>query len=147
MIDFKLTWDEWMGLTIWGEARGESIEGQVGVGHVIMNRVRHWDIKENNVKDIVLAPKQFSCWNSNDPNYEKLLHLAKDLELKEMTDDLLLRQTIYLANGIVKNILFDNTNGNLNYMTNNLYFSSKRPSWASTPKKMLVIGNHTFFTA
>ena len=54
--------------TIYGEVRGESIETMFSVGWVIRNRLksgRHG----NTYKDVVLQPKQFSCWNKNDPNY------------------------------------------------------------------------------
>ena len=53
--------------TIYGEARGESIETMFSVGWVIRNRLksgRHG----NTYKDVVLQPKQFSCWNKGDPN-------------------------------------------------------------------------------
>lgn len=55
--------------TIYGEARGESIETMFAVGWVIRNRLqvrRHG----NTYKDVVLQPKQFSCWNEGDPNYK-----------------------------------------------------------------------------
>ena len=55
--------------TIYGEARGENIETMFSVGWVIRNRLksgRHG----NTYKDVVLQPKQFSCWNKNDPNYK-----------------------------------------------------------------------------
>ena len=55
--------------TIYGEARGENIETMFSIGWVIRNRLksgRHG----NNYKDVVLQPKQFSCWNKNDPNYK-----------------------------------------------------------------------------
>ena len=57
--------------TIYGEARGESVETMLVVGWVIRNRLsakRHG----NTYKDVVLQPKQFSCWNKNDPNYKKI---------------------------------------------------------------------------
>lgn len=50
--------------TIWGEARGEPYEGQLGVAHVALNRLAS---DENyggkTLKDVLLAPKQFSPWN------------------------------------------------------------------------------------
>ena len=54
--------------TIYGEARGESIETMLAVGWVIRNRLR---LKRygDTYKDVVLQPKQFSCWNKGDSNY------------------------------------------------------------------------------
>ena len=57
--------------TIYGEARGESIETMFAVGWVIRNRLqskRHG----KTYKDVVLQPKQFSCWNKGDTNYKKI---------------------------------------------------------------------------
>ena len=62
--------------TIYGEARGESIETMFAVGWVIRNRLqsgRHG----KTYKDVVLQPKQFSCWNKNDPNYKVIKGIIK----------------------------------------------------------------------
>ena len=62
--------------TIYGEARGENIETMFSVGWVIRNRLksgRHG----NTYKDVVLQPKQFSCWNKNDPNYKIIKGIIK----------------------------------------------------------------------
>ena len=62
--------------TIYGEARGESIETMLAVGWVIRNRLqskRHG----NTYKDVVLQPKQFSCWNKDDPNYKVIKGVIK----------------------------------------------------------------------
>jgi spore germination cell wall hydrolase CwlJ-like protein len=62
--------------TIYGEARGESIETMLAVGWVIRNRLcsGHYGAT---YKDVVLQPKQFSCWNKNDPNYKVIKGMIK----------------------------------------------------------------------
>ena len=55
--------------TIYGEARGESIETMLAVGWVIRNRLQAKRYGST-YKDVVLQPKQFSCWNKDDPNYK-----------------------------------------------------------------------------
>ena len=63
--------------TLWGECRGEPYEGKVGVALVIRNRQtlhRRW--QGLSLQQICLAPKQFSCWNVNDPNRAYLLQLT-----------------------------------------------------------------------
>jgi N-acetylmuramoyl-L-alanine amidase len=51
-------------LCIWREARGEPREGKVAVFWVIKNRVAAgWG---PTVLDVILAPKQFSCFNADD---------------------------------------------------------------------------------
>ena len=50
----------WLALCIYFEGRGEPKEGQLAIGHVIMNRVERRDAS---IKDIVKAPWQFSWLN------------------------------------------------------------------------------------
>lgn len=53
--------------TVWGEVRGQGAEEQAAVVHVILNR---WQSgRWGSLRDTVLARKQFSVWNRNDPNY------------------------------------------------------------------------------
>lgn len=56
----------WLTATVWMEARGEPAQGQYAVACVILNRLRRkkWG---RTVGEVVLAPKQFSCWNSESP--------------------------------------------------------------------------------
>lgn len=62
--------------TIYGEARGESIETMFAVGWVIRNRLKV-ERYGNTYKDVVLQPKQFSCWNKDDPNYKVIRGVIK----------------------------------------------------------------------
>jgi len=60
--------------TIFGEARGESLQVKLAVGLVIRNRVQSpvtwWG---NSWKKVCLKKWQFSCWLKQDPNREKIL--------------------------------------------------------------------------
>lgn len=139
---------EIVGLTIIGEARGEAIESQVGVGCVIRNRLDHNPSKYRNYADVCLEPKQFSCWNLNDPNYQVLINLANKQIRGDIMTDVSLRQCMWIADGIVSRIVKDNTNGALNYLNRALFGDSeKRPDWANKPKNISYHGNHVFFTA
>ena len=62
--------------TIYGEARGENVETMLVVGWVIRNRL-HSKRYGDTYKDVVLQPKQFSCWNKDDPNYDKIKGVIK----------------------------------------------------------------------
>lgn len=135
--------DEILALTIYGEARGESIEGQIAVGNVIINRWRANPEKYKTVKDVCLEKLQFSCWNENDPNYPKLIELA-DLLSKNIIPDRI-KQQLYIARGVMGMNFNDNTKGAKNYMTTKLFNSDKRPKWANVRTGEIVIGNHTFF--
>lgn len=55
-------------VTIWQEARGEAYEGKLAVAEVIRNRMKERYASDGTVAGTVLRPKQFSGWNSRDPN-------------------------------------------------------------------------------
>lgn len=76
-----------LALTAWGEARGDSRMAMAATMGAMLNRVRtgvwanrqlesYHDAELRNssspIIHTVMAPKQFSCWNSNDPNYPKM---------------------------------------------------------------------------
>jgi len=133
---------EILALTIYGEARGESIEGQVAVGSVIRNRKSNRD----SYHDICLKREQFSCWNSTDSNVGLLNGMAEILLRNQNITNTHYMQCFWVAEGIIKNLIKDNTNDAKNYLTNDL-FHNNRPSWAknlrAAPKE---IGNQTFFS-
>ncbi len=138
-IERDLSDIEVLALTIYGEARGESIEGQIAVGCVIRNRA----IAGSTYKDICLEPNQFSCWNHDDPNYPILTDLALKLFKGETQDELVLMQCMWTAEGIMNHEIIDITKGAKNYMTNKLYEMNK-PNWSKSLKVSIVIGNQTF---
>ena len=61
--------------TLWGEARSEGEQGMIAVGNVIMNRVAAKSWYGDHIKGVCLKEWQFSCWNDNDPNKQKILEL------------------------------------------------------------------------
>jgi len=134
---------EIVALTIIGEARGEPVEGQIAVANVIRNRI----IKSRAVKywQVVLEPKQFSCWNEFDANYHYLVDLATLMLNGQKLYEAVQVQIIYITRGVLGNELMDNTRSAHYYMTTNLFNSDKRPSWAKVIKTQKRIGNHTFF--
>lgn len=136
---------EVLGLTIIGEARGEPIEGQVAVACVIRNRLYGSPHKYQTYKDVCFEKLQFSCWNSNDPNYAYLLDLAQKLLARVPINDIYLKQCFYVAFGVANWDILDNTKGSQYYMTRALFESDKKPSWAR-PKTMLSYGKQVFFT-
>ncbi len=54
----------YLAATVYHEARGEPIEGQIAVAHVIMNRALKRGLT---VQEVVLQRKQFSCYNHGKP--------------------------------------------------------------------------------
>jgi N-acetylmuramoyl-L-alanine amidase len=132
---------ETLALTIYGEARGEPIEGQIAVGCVIRNRAL---ARKESYKEVCLEPKQFSCWNENDPNYSILSNLAeKMLSTNGLIPSDILKQCLYIAVGIINGAILDNTNGSNNYMTTDLY-TANVVNWAREMKVSAVYGRQTF---
>ena len=133
--------EEILALTIYGEARGEPIDGQIAVGCVIRNRVE----RLNSYIKVCLAKEQFSCWNTNDPNYVVLTEMADKLLMGQDIVDLDYQQCQYVASGIINWFIKDITNGAKYYMVTTLLDSSNRPRWAQDTKTPIQIGKQTFF--
>lgn len=144
MLD-ELLPDEIFALTLYGEARGEPIDGIIAVANVIMNRLNDNPAKYKNVRNVCLEPKQFSCWNDDDPNKAKLLAIADQFVRNDISDKSL-KQCWYIAKGVMTKNLLDNTKSAKNYMTESLFNGPNKPNWAKNPKTTPTqIGNHVFF--
>ncbi len=59
-------------MCIYGESRSESYEGKLAIGYVVMNRLKERKWFGKTLREVILKPYQFSCFNQNDPNYRKL---------------------------------------------------------------------------
>lgn len=136
----KLTDYDALWLTMYGEARGEVVESQIGVGFVIINRSKE---RAKSIKEICTQPFQFSCWNSSDPNLESIIRASFGVSKFEAHS---VQQLKYLAKGIIESDLLDNTNGSNHYLTTKLYRSPDCPTWAKDKKATanVILGNHTF---
>lgn len=62
--------------TAWGEARSQGVEGMIYVCLAILNRWRTRHRREHTIAGVCTEPWQFSCWNPDDPNREKLLSVG-----------------------------------------------------------------------
>ena len=63
--------------TVFLEAEGEPEEGKVAVAWVIRNRI---DAKTTTIREIALAPWQFSCWNPDYAGQRKVRLTVPDPE-------------------------------------------------------------------
>lgn len=127
MTDYDL---EIMAKTIFGEARGETYEGQVAVACCILNRFKSgkW-FAGKTIAQTCQKPWQFSCWNKNDPNSQKIASLTFPTYSKYFP--------------IIKDaILGDITNGATHYYAPALV---KEPNWAKGKEPCFECGNHLFF--
>ena len=92
--------DQVFGLTIYGEARGESRDGKIAVGSVILERVDHRDWDGKTIKEVCLMPYQFSCYLPADPNYYKLLMIAQHWD-----DSFIASGPLYLCFAIARGMM------------------------------------------
>jgi len=137
----KLTTAQLLGLLIYGEARGEPVEGQIAVACVVRNRMtksgKPWH-------EVMLAPKQFSCFNLGDPNRERLIEIAVHKGIDPAAADKALLQCLWIARGIVDNYLIDNTDRANHFCAVHLY-ESKPPTWATPAVATVRYSGHQFF--
>ena len=68
-------WDrDTLARTVWGEARGGGAPAMENIASVVLNRLaKNWG---HSIVGVCQAHDQFSCWNSQDPNRPKLLHIT-----------------------------------------------------------------------
>lgn len=121
---------EIMAKTIYGEARGESRQGQTAVACVIFNRFRSgkW-FSAKTLAGVCLKPLQFSCWNKSDPNSQILANLPYSAYSRYFD--------------VIKEAeKGDITNGATHYCT---YAVLPRTKWAAGKEPCFECGNHLFF--
>ena len=124
--------------TLWGEARGESVAGQIAVAWTIRNRV--FDGKQKSwwgegYAGVCLAKQQFSCWNKTDPNYPYLSG-AKKIPFRELA------QAQIAADQVLAGKVPDPTSGATHYYVEAM---PKPPAWARGATRTLKLGAHVFF--
>ena len=119
--------------TIYGEARGEGLSGMEAVANVVMNRLRKKCWWGRTISEVCLKPKQFSCWNTGDPN---AILLTRDL-----TADSLFQVCCRIAKRAMKGLLPDITKGSTHY-----HALSVNPAWANKLVPNIQIGRHLFYT-
>lgn len=126
---------ETLGRTIWGESRGELYAGMIAVGWVVRNRtadkLERWP---RTIEGVCRQPRQFSCWNSSDPNGIRVRAVG--------VDDPAFRQCLRVAVEVICGSI-DPTKGANHYLTIALA-ESKPPKWYDPAKVVIDIGHHRF---
>lgn len=127
--------------TIYGEARGEynllngGLSSLIAIGNVVINRLKQNMWFGSTISEVCLKPKQFSCWNHNDPN-RPLLDLP--LTHQKLIQDPIFNKCLEVAKNI--NVLPDLTKGSDHYHHQNI-----NPYWCAQKKPMVHIGHHVFY--
>ena len=63
--------------TIWAEACGEPIEGQIAVANVILNRARQGGWWGDDIAEVCCKPKQFTLWGSTNSLYNVMSYAQR----------------------------------------------------------------------
>lgn len=134
-----------LGLTLWGEARGEEIEGRIGVGCVVRNRMKD-DRWPDTAKDVCLQKLQFSCWTKagGASNYAALMAIAERVVTDPTRVDAMTKECLWVAEGILSNVVRDRTSGSNHYITRHLW-ETARPKWLGTSSPNCLIQRQAFF--
>ena len=119
--------------TLWGEARGEGDVGMEAVASVVLNRANNPRWWGDSVRDVCLKPRQFSTWNPEDPQYERIRSVtAADPKFVAARE---------VARRALAGEVEDRTGGADHYVN----LAVAKPSWARHQPPSAVIGNHTLF--
>lgn len=124
-----------MAKTVWGEARGESVKGQIAVAWVIKNRADNPKWWGKTIEEVCLKKYQFSCWLESDPNRAKMDKLTEE-DLKEQ---------IEICQSVLDEKVADPTDGANHYHTTGILPSWVRNDDDTIKQPIATIGNHLFY--
>ena len=119
--------------TIYGEARSESQQGKRAVAFVVLNRVAKQTWYGKTVLGVCKRRWQFSCWNPNDPNREKLLAVTLDKPSF---------QNAYCA---ALSVLCGHAGADPTIGATHYHTPSVAPRWSRGKVPVVQIGKHLFF--
>ena len=124
--------------TVFGEARGESWDGKIGVAWVIVNRKKaHRYYFGYTIPNVVRKPWQFTCWRRKNINYKKIHN-----PLKYESVDIWLECYI-AARLVLRGQVKDNTGGALYYIDESIIHDP--PNWVAKLKLSVQHGRLYFF--
>lgn len=136
MVKLKAGDVDTLSRTLYGEARGEKLEGMQAVAWVILNRAKRGLPRfPATISEVCKQKYQFTCWAANDPN-SKVCAAATDSD-----PYFVLAQ--YAAAGVLAGLVPDPTRGSDHYHTIGM---SPYPAWASKMQLQTIIGQHRFYT-
>lgn len=127
-----------LAVTVWGEARGEPVKGQIAVAYTLLNRA----VKKT-ICQVALAHKQYSIFNNNPTLREAALNWNILPRQKNIIDKQSWERAMLVARMVTTQYVNDPTNGATHYVS----FKSLThiPKWTKEFIKIVKIENHTFF--
>jgi spore germination cell wall hydrolase CwlJ-like protein len=127
--------------TVCMEAGNQSFTGKVAVAYVILNRDRLTD--SEGVDDVVLAPWQFSAWNTDNRNRARLQDTMRN-------NPALWSECMKATAAALWEFVPDPTHGAtmyLNPVVTKKIRGGTLPDWYDAAKVTAVIGDHEFLSA
>lgn len=118
---------DWLARSIYFEARGEPIAGQVAVAMTIFNRVQNHRFPDS-VPEVVREHKQFSWYSDGYSNRP------------EDHDPRAWQEVVRLTRALVSSRVKDPTNGALFY-----HAEYVNPRWSERLRRLATIGKHHFY--
>lgn len=125
--------------TVLGEARNQPREGRTAIAHVAINRATIGFHGASSIPAACLAPFQFSCWNSRDPNCQYIQ--AATVADPAFADAIQVAQRAMQADDP------DPTKGATHYHTVEAPKGASEwpPRWAQGHEPVATIGDHVFY--
>jgi len=123
--------------TLFGEARGASKEEKIAIAWVVKNRMKKDDWYGKDLKEVILKPYQFSCFNKSDPNRKKLLNPLKYEPFPVWAE------CYEIAKKVENNEIPDPTDGATHYFGKSL--ADNPPKWAKELEFKKKIGEFYFY--
>lgn len=126
--------------TLYGEAEANNERDAISIANVICNRTefKNWP---NSISAVCLQPYQFSCWNANDPNRQRIMDASG--EWFEKCKQIAAKEIQERASGISNDPTFRSTH----------YYETgvkKKPAWAKGKQPVAFVNHksgtkHIFF--
>lgn len=149
-----LSTDQVLAITLYGEARGEQVEGRIAIASVIRNRVntdlggdQKPDWWGEDYKGVCLAPWQFSCWTpkGGEQNYAEIMSVVR-AAVNGAAIGPIMRECAWIAFGIIGGDIRDRVKGATHYYNPAAMVPKNRvPDWAKGKTPVALVGSHLFF--
>lgn len=125
--------------TLYGEASNQKWEGLIAVAFVVANRAKKPKRFGEGVIGVCLKPKNFSCWNHDDPNRIRIMRVTYD--------NVSFVRCVAAAASVLSGSVTDITGGADHYHTikKPAYAETWPPYWVPSMTKTVTIGDHVFY--
>lgn len=127
---------------IYGEARGEAKRGMQAVAWTAVNRAVN-----KRICQVVLAPKQYSIFNSNPALQAAATSLTIQPKQKNIIDNAGWNMSVQVAQEVMRKEVPDPTNGATHYLADKVMRLKgyHYPRWSREYKMVVEIDNHKFY--